>query len=566
MNQIDPSTLTIVQGLPPVSTKNDIVSLDTEFFGMTKARLHRPHGIFAGMGCTFDGKKVYIITDEKDIPEFMRSIDSALPVYFNAKFDIGQIRRYCVYPDRKLMWDCMVAEQSMYAGWYAKNEFALNDLARRYLDVYMAKDIRDEFETSSTMSKEQIEYLAVDVVATWQVYHEQMKRADENDISVFKNIDRGAIYSVLRMAGMKMDVEAWNKLYEFNLAEAERIRVKYPEINLGSWQQVAKELKRQGYTDLGGTNEKALTPILNECEFAVDVLEYRGRTKAAGTYGKTWIDEHVEADGRVYSDFYINGTETGRFSSSKPNVENIPQKDGPHFRKSFIAQPGYVLVDADFSAQEPRIWAYLSGDELLLEIFQNHKDIYISAAKLMFDWDLTKADPRRNKRMKPTVLGAIFGLTQYGLLQKDQIPLEEGEELLDAFWKAFPTSNEYRSNIRKSKDYVQTIYGRKFWLNPYQFGYENNCLNAPVQGSAADIIKLAGYRFQLAVDKAGYNNHVWLINYIHDELLVECREDLKDWTMETLRTVMLKTAEETHDGVPADIEIGYGANWSEAHA
>jgi DNA polymerase-1 len=485
-------------------------------------------------------------------------------VYFNAKFDIGQIRRYYTYPDRKLMWDCMVAEQSMYAGWYAKNEFALNDLARRYLDVYMTKDIRAEFETATEMTKEQIEYLAVDVVATWRVYQEQMKRADENDIAVFRNIDKGAIYSVLRMGGMKLDIDAWTKLYEFNLAQADRIRVKYPEINLGSWQQVAKELKKQGY-DLGGTNEKALTPILNECEFAVDVLEYRGRTKAAGTYGKTWIDEHVEADGRVYSDFYINGTETGRFSSSKPNVENIPQKDGPHFRKSFIAQLGYVLVDADFSAQEPRIWTYLSGDELLLDIFNKHKDIYITSAKLMMNWDMEKSDPRRNKRMKPTVLGAIFGLTQYGLLQKDQIPLDEGEELLNAFWTAFPTSKQYRDEIRKTKDYVQTIYGRKFWLNPYQFGYENNTLNAPVQGSAADIIKLAGYRFQMEVEKSDLLDDVFLINYIHDELLVECKASLKDWTVETLKKIMLQTAEETHDGVPADIEIGFGANWADAH-
>lgn len=563
MKTIDPSELKIHIELPPVAKKGDIVSIDTEIFQMDENRLHRPHGLFAGMGCTDDGVNVYIVLNEKDIPEYMKRIDAGLHVYHNAKFDIGQIRRFTDYPDRKLLMDTMILEQIMFSGYYALNEFSLRDLARRWLDVYMEKDTRKEFETADKMTQEMIEYLAVDVVATWRVYQEQRKHADENDMNVWK-IDRGAIYSILSMRGMKLDEKAWMDLYEHNLSESEKISNKYPDINIGSWQQVKKELNRLG-CKVQSTGSKVISPYADDYEFVRDVLEFRKRQKAAGTYGKSFMENHLEEDGRIYSDFYVNGAATGRFSSSKPNVENIPVRDGPHFRKCFIADEGNVIIDADFSAQEPRIWAWWAQDELLIDIFRNKKDIYLSSAKLMFGWDMEKSDPRRNSRMKPTVLGAIFGLTAKGMQEKDQVPEKEGEEYLNAFWKAYPQSAEYRDRIKKSKSYVETIYGRKYWLNPYQWGYENNCLNSPVQGSAADIIKIAGYRFQKEIRKAGYEDCVWLINYIHDELLVECKKECQDWTMETLRKVMLETAESAHDGIPADIEIAVADNWADAH-
>lgn len=586
MNQIDPKSLIIHSGLPPVAEKGDRVSIDSEIFGMTKQRLHRPEGKFAGLGSTSDGVNVFIITEEKDIPDFMSRIDAGVHIYHNSLFDIRQLRRYCEYPDRTRIWDTMVLENIRFAGWFSAGEFSLADVTRHYLDVYMPKEVREEFAADETgfMTREQIEYLAVDIVATWRVYQEQKKIMDENDLNVWKNIDRPAIYSLLKTHGMKLDVEAWNELYKLNLSESERIQGKYGHIesvqkgkktkdefvgiNFGSWQQVAKELSNQGY-DVDSTNEKSLNTIINgsrPCLFARDVLEYRGRVKAAGTYGMKWVEEWLEDDGRIYSKFYVNGTVTGRLSSSNPCVENIPVRDGTHFRKCFVAAPGNILIDADFSAFEPRVWACISGDKDMQNIFLEKKDLYIYFAKEGFGWDIDKKDPRRNARMKPTVLGAIFGLTKYGLLQKDQIPLEEGEDLLNTFWNVvFPKSKEYADEIRKTRDYVQTIYGRKYWINPYQKGHENNCLNSPVQGTAADIIKISGYCFQQEIERAGYADRVWIINFIHDEILVECAEELKDWAMVTLRTCMVSTAERTHEGVPADVEISFGQNWAEAH-
>ena len=581
MKTIDPKSLIIhVDETIPESYREDRIAIDTEFAGMDGNRLHRPHGKFSGMGCSFDGQEVWIITDEKKIPQFMKQLDEGVHIYQNAKFDIGQIRRYTNYPDRKLIWDTMIMEQILFAGLYSASEFSLADLSRRWLDYYMDKSVREQFETSDgEMTQEQIEYLAVDVVTTWRVYQKQREHADENDLNVWKNIDRPAMYSVLKLGGMKLDTVSWTKLYEFNIAEANRIQDKYGQeelkgkktvwtgINLASPIQVKNKLLRLGYK-LDGTDEKALAPILEECEFARDVLEFRGRSKAAKTYGIKWIEEHVEEDGRVYSDFFINGAATGRFSSSKPNVENIPVRDGSQFRECFVSAEDYVLVDADFSTQEPRVWSYLAEDTDMQQIFKDKRDIYIDFAKLGFGWEITKDDERRQKRMKPTVLGAIFGLTEHGLLRKDQIPLEEGKELLHAFWNvAFPQSREYADQIRKTKDYVQTIYGRKYWLNPYQFGYENNCLNSPVQGcidgkskiftkekgiqnienlSGEKVTVWDGNEFSSAmVLPSGYKQKVVLT--LHGNQEIVCSPDHKFLTINSYGTETWRTAQQISD-------------------
>ena len=183
----------------------------------------------------------------------------------------------------------------------------------------------------------------------------------------------------------------------------------------------------------------------------------------------------------------------------------------------------------------------------------------------MFGRNLDRKDPRRKERMKPTVLGASYGLTEYGMEKKYGIPLDEGRELLNTFFDTFEGAKEYKKKQTRIKTFVSTIYGRKFYLNVYKKGYENNSLNSPTQGSAADAMKIAGFEFLRRIRDAGYNNDVGIINYIHDEILVECREYLLEWTKETLRDVMISVAENMHDGIPADVEISSGYSWYESH-
>lgn len=596
MNQINPKQIRMINNLPPIAKRGEKVSIDSEFFNQTKSKLHRPHGTFAFLGCSFDGESVYYITDENKIQEFFDRLDAGVWIFQHAKYDLTQLRRFANIPDRNLLWDTMLIEQIMWSGYY--NDFSLQDLVRRYLGVYMPKEIRKTFSDRESvlldelgydtvsMSKEQIDYACVDVVATWKVYQAQRGIIDSNDLQIWKEIELPFLWTLLSMGGMKMDVQAWISLYERNYNDAITVQKKYmdnPEIlnemtlqestkkkklkgiSLASWQQVKKELQRQGYT-VKSTQEDDISPWKDECEFVRDVLEFRGKMKACGTYGKNWIEDGlIESDGCVYSNFKQMGAATGRLSSELPNVENIPVRESSDFRKCFVAEDGWTLVDADWSAQEPRIFAYQTQDEQLIQIFKDKKDVYIESARLMFGWEMDKKDPRRSGLMKPTVLGASYGLTEWGMEKKYGIPRDEGHKLLTAFFDTFEGATEYKKTQSKQREYVQTIYGRKYWLNVYQKGFENNSLNSPTQGSAADAMKIAGVEFMDKVKDAGHVGSVFIINYIHDEILLKCKNHLLEWTEDTLREVMIEVAENMHEGIPCEVEISHGLTWHDAH-
>lgn len=562
MNQLNPKKIKIIQGLPPKTNKNDRIALDTEWFGMDTDRMHRPHGTFASLACTMDAETVYIITDESQIADFLSNVDMGVHIWANAKFDIVQIRRLADYPERLRIWDIMLVEQELFSGYYV--DFSLQAMTRRWLDIYLEKDSRSEFEEANEMTKEMIEYAAMDVVATWRVFKAQKAYMTDEDLSIWTDIDRGALWTVLDMDGMMIDPKKWVALSKEQEKSAKEIESKYPSINLRSPKQVLGELHRLGFKKLKSTGEKVLEKIPN-CGFAEDVLKYRRHAKAVSTYGESFLDV-VEPDGRIYSDFKINGASTGRFSSKNPNLENIP-KD-PRYRDCFIAASGNIIVDADWSSQEPRIAAYLSQDETMMQIFRERKDIYIESAREMFGWNLTKKDPRRNSRMKPTVLGACYGLTEYGMEIQYGIPQEEGRELLAAFFGVFTGLRDWIEEQQSGKEYVTTVYGRKYWLNHYQAKSERNAINSPVQGSAGDALKIAAYSYgkvARAIQDEFDCGCVKIVNLVHDEIVVECRESIKDKVGDSLRVVMLEVAESLHPGIPADVEIGFGHTWAKAH-
>ena len=216
MNQINPKELRMINSLPPLAVRGDKISVDSEFFNQTKVRLHRPHGDMAFLGCSFDGQTVYYITDDSQVQEFYDRIDAGVHIYVHAKYDITQLSRFANIPPRNLLWDCMLIEQVMYSGYY--NDFGLADLARRYLDVYMPKEVRSEFSENDTLSlsREQLEYACTDVAATWRVYKAQRAIIDETDLEIWKKIELPFLWTILSMGGIKLDVEKWTKLAKEN--------------------------------------------------------------------------------------------------------------------------------------------------------------------------------------------------------------------------------------------------------------------------------------------------------------------------------------------------------------
>lgn len=582
MREIRPSDINIIHGLPPVATGRQFVAIDTEFFHMDPERLHIPHGDFACATFTYDGINIYIIQDQNLIRQAMSNVAPAVHIFHNAKFDINQLRRYAPYPLRYNLWDTMLIEQVMFSGYYNPGETSLRACARRYLKIYMHKEARNLFQDADEMTQEMVDYSCIDTAATWRVFESQRDEIDADDLRIWKDVEEPFLFVLLAMSGMLVDQEEWKANALHNAAEAAKIQAKWGTweewtgkrggkhralkgILLSSWAQVGDEIRKRGYK-IKSTNVDDIKHLADQDEFVADVIEFRGYAKAASTYGIDFITDHVREDGRIYSDWHQMGAATGRPSSSSPNLENIPQRQGPAFRKCFIADVklDHVIVDVDWSAQEPRLYAYVTKDAKLIQIFVDGKDIYIAAAKLMFDWDLDKKDPRRNKRMKPTVLGACYGLTKYGMQKKYGVPLDEGEFMMNKFFDTFEGAKRNHDEAPKnSGPYVKTILGRKYWLNKYVKGWENNVYNSPIQGSGADALKIASFKF---LQKWGWTDtNSILINLMHDEMVFEVPYMLKEACLQMAKEVMIEVAESIHKGIPADVEGGWGPSWAEAH-
>src|ERR1700690_1764383 len=325
MKQYTSKDVKIVKGLPPKAKVADRIAIDLEMFGMEKKRLHRPdNGTFASLACSFDGKTVYMIFDDKEIKKFLANLDKGVWIFHNAKFDITHLRRYATIKQRTKLWDTMLIEQIMYSGLY--RDFTLADVARRRLNIYLPKEQRLEFtapdddDESTTnkvsdskqpdrMTQDMIEYAAYDVVATWQIFKDQRSEIDETDLSIWNNIELPFLWCLLSMSGVKLDVGKWTTLAEKNKAYADSIRKKYKEINLNSPAQVKKKLNELGY-HIASTGEAVLVEIADNCKFAKDMMFFRTYAKRASTYGVKFVEDHVDkVDGRVHADIFQIGAE-----------------------------------------------------------------------------------------------------------------------------------------------------------------------------------------------------------------------------------------------------------------
>ena len=546
-------TPNIYTHLPPQFTKDDKVAIDVELFGLDPKRLHRPSGRFGSVACTANGKDVYIIFSSTEIKEFLTRCQDAVWIFHNSPFDIAHLRRWTQIEPRKRLWDTLLIEKIMFSGYYNNNEYGLNDLFRRYCSIYLEKSEQKKFEIDAEWTPEKIEYAAKDVVATWMVYHEQKKIIDDECMQVYKQIDLPAMWVTLGFMGVKVDTEKWLELASKNTGLAKEIGDEL-DFNPRSSKQTVEALNKEGM-DVVSSGKRALERSDNET--AKNVLEFRKYAKRSSTYGEKWVEQFVEADGRVYASWQVSEAITGRMSCRAPNLQNIPVRETPEYRECFIADKGNVFVIADWSAQEPRIAAYLSGDKKLISIFNSDKDVYIHVAKEMFNETITKEDKRRAE-IKEIVIGACNGLTEYGLANKFDITTEEAKELFDMYFETFPGLYNYREKVKNTRpQFIQTICGRKTWLNHYAWGWERLGCDSPIQGSASDAMKLAMIEF---TEKWGGNV---IVLAIHDEIVLEVPESMAKLAKQMLEETMVDVAQRMHPDIQAKVSISIGKSWSD---
>jgi DNA polymerase-1 len=568
------NNISIFHSLPPVLSSSDWVAIDLELFGAVKYRLHRPNtGTFACLSiCALSNpEKVYVLLSKRDVDSALKNINDAVWVFHNANFDITHLRRWADIPARKKLWDVMIIERIMGGGLYNGDQFSLEDVVRRRLNLRMRKEIRSTFEKTNKITNEQILYAAYDAYVTLLACENQKTQIGKSDYKVWTDIDRKALWAMLDFQGFRIDTNSWKELATNNQAKADEIKANLP-INPSSPTQVKPFLSKLGFKRLQNTREKELKnmiikyPDTEASEYAKKILEYRTYAKRASTYGLKFVNEYVEKEKDIeviHAGYWVIGAETGRTSSNSPNMQNIPIRDTNAFRKCFIAGPGNKLVIVDMGQQETRIAAYKSQDAKLIEILNNaEEDVFVGMARTIYKRNINKSDPFR-KQVKNTVYGILYGMSAQGMSDEYRMSVEEAQKAINELFNTFPDLYSWITQQQKEKEYVQTIFGRKIWLNPYSDQVCRNAINFPIQGTAADQMKMAlGNIYEKWPSVMG-NIPFCCVGYIHDELIFDIKETQKYKLVEFVSKEMISAAETQCPGVRFFVSAQVCDNWAE---
>jgi DNA polymerase-1 len=550
----------IIRDIPPKQKSKKFVAVDLELFQLNPKQLHRPtSGKFACLSVAVDPETVYVVTNESDMAQTMDNLEGAALTYHHAKFDITHLRRWSDILPTKMLWDTMLIERILYGGYY--DFFGLEHLARRYLDIKMDKSLQKSFEKATELSEEQIYYAALDASITLQVCHAQRKIMRKKDFNIWATVDRPALWAYLDFMGFAINVAGWKSLADKYQKLADKVEERF-DYNPRSPQQVKKKLLSTGFKGLPNTQEKTLKTYIDKYPdsgaaiIAKDQLLYKKYQKRHSTYGMNMLENFIEdGDGYqfIYCDYRITGAETGRTSSSSPNMQNIPARDTKEYRECFVARPGNVLIIADYSAQEPSILAYMSQDKKLIEIINSGKDIYLETQKLSKLFQKLSRD-----KMKSIVLGTNYGMSKYGLARELDCSLAEAEKIIQEYFHIFSGVASWVIKQQKRKDYVETVLGRRIWLNKYSSQVENNAVNSPIQGTAGDINKIATARL----------HQYWIFDYpfpvvetTHDEIGLDVPKEIAEDVAKFTKHHMVKVAEEICPGIKARVDVNIGSSW-----
>jgi len=474
----------------------------------------------------------------------------------------------------------MLVEQVQYSGLY--DEFNLGALCRRYLDIYMEKEVREEFSSlEGEMTQSQVEYACLDTIATHQIFQIQRTEMDADDLKVWKDIELPFLWVLLSIGGVRLDVEKWLKLAIDNESKAKSIQDKYGKkvnkisektgktlstfvfdgVNLASPKQVKGHLASLGFAELESTDEENLSRISSRCEFAVELLQFRTLSKRSGTYGEEYINKYLESDGKIHADYFQIGAITGRMSSRSPNLQNQPRDGG--YRECYVADEDSELVIADWSSQEPKFAAYITQDANLIDALNSKEKLYIRIARDALGIEVKKGEPLYND-MKSTILGLFYGMSAKGLSARLGKTEDEAQDMINAVFAAYPKLAQWiRASQSQYVPYVTTVSGRKVWLKEYTNEWRRLILNAPIQGSAADAMKLSSVKL-VQEWHGSLDVPVSIIRmFVHDELVSELPKKDVEKFIPILERVMIDVANSLHPGVQAGVEIGHGISWAE---
>ena len=438
--------------------------------------------------------------------------------------------------------------------------------------------------------EQQTEYAVEDADITFQLaQHFRPELKEANTEELFNNIEIPLLHVLADMEqeGINLDKDFLNSLAKDLDNDIKNLELKIykeagEEFNIASPKQLGEILfdklklvdkPKKTKTGQYSTAEDVLSYLAKDHEIIQSVLDYRGLSKLKSTYVDALPEQIEESTGRVHTDYMQTVAATGRLSSNNPNLQNIPIRTerGRQVRKAFIPRnEDYTLLAADYSQIELRIIAALSDESTMIEAFKNGEDIHASTASRVFNVPLEDVTREQRSNAKTVNFGIIYGVSAFGLSNQTDLSRAEAKELIETYYKTYPKLRNYISEqieFARENGYVQTVLGRRRYLKDIngsnaivRGAAERNAVNAPIQGSAADIIKIAMINIHKKLEEGKYKSKMLL--QVHDELVF----DVYKPELEELKTMIKTEMENAYKlSVPLDVELGIGNNWLEAH-
>ena len=573
----------------------EILSLDTETTSTNPIDAE-----LVGLSFAVEEHHAYYVPIPPQRKEAQKIVEIFRPVYENEKilkvgqnlkYDLEVLHNYDIELKGK-MWDTMIAHYLIQPELRHNMDY-MAEIYLHYKTIHIDELIGPKGKNQRSMrdlDPQQIyEYAAEDADITLQLKNKlepELRKYDCENLFYQIEMPLMPVLAEMEMNGVCLDTaslaetskqlttrmnEIEQRIYElagqsFNIASPKQVgEILFDKLKIV---EKAKKTKTGQYV----TSEEVLQQLRNKHEIVADILEHRGLKKLIGTYIDALPKLINPRTGHIHTSFNQTITATGRLSSSDPNLQNIPIRgeDGKEIRKAFIPEPGCLFFSADYSQIELRVMAHLSGDENMINVFREGKDLHAATAANIYKKDISEVTRDERTKSKRANFGIIYGITVFGLAERLDIPRDEAKMLIDGYFDTFPQVHDYMEKakeIARQQGYVTTLFGRRRYLpdinsaNATVRGFaERNAINAPIQGTAADIIKIAMIHIFQRFKKEHIKSK--MILQVHDELNFSVYLEEK----EKVEKIVLEEMQNAFDmKVPLVADSGFGENWLEAH-
>ncbi|WMO05051.1 DNA polymerase I [Vibrio parahaemolyticus] len=518
--------------------------------------------------------------------------DAQAKVGQNLKYDASVLARYGIEM-KGIKYDTMLASY-VYNSVGGKHD--MDSLALRFLQhsCISFEQIAGKGKNQLTFNQIELEqaspYAAEDADVTLRLHNRLFANIEQDEklksvyeeiemplVPVLSRIERtGVLIDDMKLSAQSVEIaarleELEQKAYE--IAEQEFNMNSPKQLQAILFEKMGLPVVKKTPSGTPSTNEEVLQELALDYPLPKLILEYRGLAKLKSTYTDKLPKMINPSTGRVHTSYHQAVTATGRLSSTDPNLQNIPirNEEGRRIRQAFVAPAGYKILAVDYSQIELRIMAHLSGDQALLDAFRDGKDIHAATAAEIMGVSIDQVSSEQRRRAKAVNFGLIYGMSAFGLAKQLGIPRGEAQAYMDKYFERYPGVMQYMEDTRSAaadKGYVETIFGRRLHLPEIKSrngmrrkAAERAAINAPMQGTAADIIKKAMLLVDQWIQEEG-NGRVKLLMQVHDELVFEVEESSLSEIESKVQKVMESAAELK---VPLVAEAGHGDNWDQAH-